>query len=118
MTDIRDEERSGTATTIDPGNAIATMINVFTVDPTKQRELVDRLIIATETIRLHQGFISVNLHASHDGTKVVNYVQWSTLEDFQRMLADPLAIDEMTACAALAERFEPHTYQVEVIRHV
>jgi antibiotic biosynthesis monooxygenase (ABM) superfamily enzyme len=62
--------------TIETGRDILTLINVFTVAPEKQEELVDLLIEATEqTMRHLPGFISANIHKSYDGRRVVNYTQ-------------------------------------------
>ena len=55
----------------------ATLINVFTVQPERARELADLLTAATEDVMQHvDGFISANIHLSTDGTRVVNYAQW------------------------------------------
>ncbi len=60
-------------TTIAKDNRIVTLINVFTVEPTRQKQLVDLLIRATEaTMRNLPGFVSANIHKSVDGTRVVN----------------------------------------------
>jgi hypothetical protein len=73
-------------TTIKPGHDIVTLINVFTVEPNNQQQLVDLLIEATEkTIRHLPGFISANIHQSLDGSRVVNYAQWQRREDFEAM---------------------------------
>ena len=67
-----------------------TLINVFTVDPTRQEELVDLLARATETsVRHAPGFISARLHRSLDGTKVTMYAQWQSREAYQAMRQDP-----------------------------
>lgn len=64
------------STTIEAGRPIATLINVFTVTPERQAELVSLLIRATEEHMRHRpGFVSANIHASRDGQRVVNYVQ-------------------------------------------
>ena len=56
-----------------------TLVNVFTVDPTRQIELVDALDDATSKIFVTvPGFISANLHTSLDGTRVINYAQWAS----------------------------------------
>ncbi len=34
------------------------------------------------------GFISANIHRSVDGTRVVNYAQWRTKEDFEAAKKD------------------------------
>jgi heme-degrading monooxygenase HmoA len=86
---------------------ILTLINVFTVDSAKQQKLVDTLIEATQQVMKGMpGFISASIHKSHDGTKVVNYAQWKSRQDFEAMTKNPEAIPHMKACADLA-RFDP-----------
>lgn len=69
--------------TIKKGHDILTLINVFTVSPDKQQQLVDLLVEATEkTMRHLPGFISANIHRSFDAKKVVNYAQWKSKTDF------------------------------------
>jgi hypothetical protein len=83
------------------------------VDPAKQQQLVDALIEATETtMRRLPGFISANIHKSLDGTRVANYAQWRSVEDFQAMLKNPDAIPHMQEAAALATSFDPKLYEV------
>ncbi|HEV7650128.1 MAG TPA: antibiotic biosynthesis monooxygenase [Actinophytocola sp.] len=66
-------------TSIATGAPIATLINVFVVQPDRQRRLVELLVRATEDVISHQpGFIAANIHASEDGTRVVNYAQWES----------------------------------------
>jgi quinol monooxygenase YgiN len=86
---------------------LLTLINVFTVDPGQQQELVALLTDATEQTMKHlAGFISANIHRSLDGAKVVNYAQWESKEAFEAMRANPAAIPHMKAAAALA-KFDP-----------
>jgi heme-degrading monooxygenase HmoA len=97
---------------------IATLINIFTVAPDRQRELVDLLTAATEEVMQHlPGFVAANIHASADGTRVVNYAQWETAEAFQAMLANPVAQTHMGRAAELADHFDPHLYTVESVHH-
>lgn len=73
-------------TTISKDNKILTLINVFSVDPANQQQLVELLISATEiSVRKMPGFISSSLHRSTDGRKVTMYAQWRSLEDYQKM---------------------------------
>jgi quinol monooxygenase YgiN len=90
-------------TTINTDQHIATLINVFTVNPDSQPQLIDLLHdAATQVIRHRPGFISANIHASLDGARVVNYAQWRSREDFENMLADPTAGEHLKAITALA----------------
>ncbi|MEV6608057.1 antibiotic biosynthesis monooxygenase family protein [Kutzneria sp. NPDC051319] len=104
------------ATTIDPAQPVVTLINVFTVRPERQADLVALLASATEEVMADlPGFVSANIHASTDGVRVVNYAQWSSAEAFQAMLANPAAQPHMAAAAEVAESFEPHLYAVESV---
>jgi quinol monooxygenase YgiN len=98
--------------TISTTNPVTTLVNVFTVDPARQQQLVDVLIEATEQVMRHiPGYVSANIHQSIDGTHVVNYAQWRSREAFEAMLQDPTAATHMRKAAALAA-FEPHLYSV------
>jgi quinol monooxygenase YgiN len=100
-------------TTIAKGAKCVTLVNVFTVEPAKQQRLVDVLVEATETtMRRLPGFMSANIHRGLDGTRVANYAQWRSVEDFQAMLKNPEAIPHMQQAAALASSFDPKLYEV------
>jgi len=63
-------------TTISKDAKLITLINVFTVEPANQRQLVELLAQATETsVRHAPGFVSASLHRSLDGTRVTMYAQ-------------------------------------------
>ena len=69
---------------------VVTMVNIFTVEPANQQKLVDILIEATDAVMSKvDGFVSANIHASLDGTRVVNYAQWKSEEHFTAMLQNP-----------------------------
>jgi len=90
--------------TIDKNADLMTLVNVFTVKPENQEKLVTLLTEATEQVmRSLPGFISANIHRSHDGRKVVNYAQWKSGDDFQAMKKNPDAQKHMKAVADLAE---------------
>jgi quinol monooxygenase YgiN len=89
-----------------------TLINVFTVDPAKQDELVDLLARATEaSVRHAPGFISARLHRSLDGTKVTMYAQWQSPEAYQALREDPGSRPYLERALAIAT-FEPGMYEV------
>ena len=91
-------------TTIQRDGKIATLINVFTVEPKNQQRLIDILREATEKVMSQQeGFISANIHKSLDGTRVVNYAQWKSKEAFEKMLKNPRAIIHMNDALSVAK---------------
>ena len=103
-------------TTIDPSQPVTTLINVFTVRPERQAELVALLSKATEeVISGLPGFVSANIHASTDGARVVNYAQWTSADAMRAMLANPVARPHVAAAAEIAESFEPRLYTVEAV---
>jgi quinol monooxygenase YgiN len=107
-----------TTTTITADAPVATLINVFTVQADRQRELVDLLVRATEEVMQHlPGFIAANIHASGDGTRVVNYAQWESADAFHAMLDTPAAQEHMGQAAAIADHFDPNLYVVESVHH-
>jgi len=104
-------------TTIERGAPVVTLINVFTVDPTKQEALVRVLDEATEkVIKDMPGFVSANIHRSLDGHHVVNYAQWESREAMDAMLAHQACQQHLRDAAALAG-FEPYLYEVSSVFH-
>ncbi|MBV9689288.1 MAG: antibiotic biosynthesis monooxygenase [Ktedonobacteraceae bacterium] len=100
-------------TTITQNSSLFTLINVFTVTPERQREMVDLLVEATEhTVRLLPGFISANIHQSLDGVRVTNYVQWKNKEAFEAFLHNPEATAHFKIAEQIAERIDYHPYLV------
>jgi quinol monooxygenase YgiN len=98
--------------TISKDRKLMTLVNVFTVSPEKQNELVDLLVRATEETMQHlPGFISASIHRSVDGTKVVNYAQWRARADFDAMKENPKARPHMEGATKLAT-FDPVVCEV------
>lgn len=98
--------------TIDSKNRYLTLINVFTVAPERQQELVELLVQATAgRVRQAPGFVSASLHRSLDSTRVTMYAQWRSREDYERMRASPDASPYL-AQALTFTTFEPGMYEV------
>ncbi len=94
--------------TIAPSNDVFTLVNVFAVPEEHQQKLVDVLIDATEQTMQHlPGFVSANIHASRDGTRVVNYAQWKSREHFEAMLNREEVQPHLRKSAELAEGYDP-----------
>jgi quinol monooxygenase YgiN len=107
---------TNTVTTIDPKRPLVTLINVYEVAPEKQTELVQLLADATEKVMRHQtGFVSVSIHRSIDGTRVVNYAQWASKGDLERMMKSPEAQGQIRQFASLAKSVAPAVYQVSSV---
>jgi heme-degrading monooxygenase HmoA len=64
------------------------------------------------------GFIAANIHRSLDGTQVTNYAQWRSREAFEAMLRNQETAERLGEAARIAERFEPHRYEVSFVDEV
>ena len=88
------------------------LINVFTVDPAHQDELVDLLTRATgDSVRHVPGFAGSTLHRSLDGTKVTMYARWSSADAYAAMRANPLQSPYLDRALEIAD-FAPGMYEV------
>ena len=98
--------------TISKDTKLLTLINIFTVEPAKQPELLELLTRATQdSVRHVAGFVSATLHRSLDGTKVAMYAQWRSVEDYEAMRRNPVASPYLERALAIAT-FEPGMYEV------
>jgi heme-degrading monooxygenase HmoA len=65
-------------------NDICTQITAVKLPAENQQAVVDLMIERARFMATQPGFVSVNLHRSKDGTHLVNYIQWTTLEKLGR----------------------------------
>lgn len=99
-------------TRISEDQDLVTLVNVFAVAPENQQRLVDLLVEATETVMSKQpGYVSASIHKSLDGTRVTNYAQWRSREDFEAIFSNPEAQAHMREAERIAAA-EPGLYEV------
>lgn len=68
----------------------ATLVNILSVQPGKQQEVIESLQQNIEAvITTLKGWISTRLIASSDGTRVVIHSQWDSPADVEAMRKDP-----------------------------
>jgi quinol monooxygenase YgiN len=100
---------------ITKGRTPLTLINVFTVTPDKQHELIALLTDVTEqNVRHHHGFVSASLHRGIDGRKVTMYAQWASVEDYEAMRQNPGPAPALEQALKIAT-FDPGMYEVAEI---
>lgn len=105
------------SSSIDVSAGCVTSIEVFTVGAENQARLVELLEQATAAvIRQQPGFISANLHAGLDGTRVANYGQWASVDDLNAMFASPECRPYLDEVAAIAES-QAYVYRVSSVTH-
>jgi quinol monooxygenase YgiN len=95
-----------------------TLVNVFTVEPGQQIELVDALDRATSTLfATVPGFISANLHTSLDGTRVINYAQWASEQQYKEALQRADIREHLAESSAIAQSWDPTLVRVRSTHH-
>jgi len=99
--------------TISSDRKLQTVITTFEVNPGTCQDLLDELQAACdEVISKRAGFISATLHVNDAQTRIANYSQWATREDFMSMLRS----DEMRVRSRkineMCKNFEPVMYDV------
>jgi quinol monooxygenase YgiN len=101
---------------IDEAAEVFTMINTFHTSAERQGALVDSLRGFTEGVaRALPGFVAASVHASLDGARVLNYVQWKSRADLDAMIGLPAAKAHMAQVGALADRVDPVAYRVAYV---
>jgi heme-degrading monooxygenase HmoA len=58
------------------------------------------------------GFISISLHRSLDGRRIVNYIQWSSREQLQAAHKSPQFRKEWDRFGQQTDEIDPHLYEV------
>lgn len=59
--------------------------------------------------------MSVSLHNSRDGQKVVNYAQWASKEHFESFMKKPETQEQLKQFAGLAKSVAPSLYSVAAV---
>jgi quinol monooxygenase YgiN len=68
-------------------NQLFTVLVEFEVDPGHPEQLIAALADQVQQRLTHDaGFVSASFHATEDGTRVFNYAQWRSREDYESFL--------------------------------
>ena len=85
----------------------------FEFFPPKTDEGMENLFNAVAELKHDEpGFVSVNLHRSHDGSHVVNYIQWTSAEKLAAAHHSPEFRKQWPRFGEIAEEIEPCLYEV------
>ncbi|GHO56196.1 antibiotic biosynthesis monooxygenase [Ktedonobacter robiniae] len=117
---VREYLRKGKTamTTISENNDVVTTINTFMFEPENQQRGLELLVEIAKMIRKEvPGFLSANFHMSVDGTRVVNYAQYSSHEAFQVATAKVFEKADTSLLIELRQIATPdaHEYKVRTI---
>jgi heme-degrading monooxygenase HmoA len=93
-------------------DGICTQITAVKLPAENQQAVVDLMIERARFMATQPGFVSVHLHRSRDGTHLINYVQWTTLEKLEAAHHSPEFRRKWPQFGKLANAIEPGLYDV------
>ena len=93
-------------------NQPITQINVIDAEPGKQDEALAVMTERAEFMRKQPGFISISLHRSLDGKRIVNYVQWHSRDLLHQAHQSPEFRKEWSRFDDMTGEIDPHLYEV------
>ena len=89
-----------------------TQITIVEADPGKQDEALSLMTERARFMSRQPGFVSISLHRSLDGRRIVNYIQWQSREQLQSAHQSPDFRKEWDRFDRLAGDIDPHLYEV------
>ena len=89
-----------------------TQITVIECDPSQQAEAVSLMEERARFMARQPGFISISLHRSLDGRRVVNYIQWQSPELLQSAHRSPEFRKEWRHFDQVTDGIDPHLFEV------
>lgn len=105
--------------TIEAGGSGITLVITYLCAEEKQADLIAAIDSSVDELFVKQpGFISSSVHGSLDRTRVLNYVQWERVEDFDAAGEVPEIQERVAQFMALVESADPRLYQVRSVHHV
>lgn len=96
---------------ISPANDVVPMINVFTVEPEKQQQVIEGWLKEGKRFEAFPGFVAAALHKSLDGTRVINYAQYQKAQDWFA-ISPPAEQHQLFAWVFAISQPDPHLYEV------
>ena len=89
-----------------------TQITVVEPEDGKQNEALAMMEDRAQFMARQPGFVSISLHRSLDGRRIVNYVQWRNRELLQAAHKSPEFRKEWRHFDDVTQEIDPHLYQV------
>ena len=97
---------------IQTDNSPVTQITVVEAEPEKQADALSMMTERAHFMSRQPGFISVSLHRSLDGRRIINYIQWQSRELLQSAHQSPEFRKEWNRFDQLTDEIDPHLYEV------
>ena len=87
-------------------------ITVIEPEPGKQAETLSLMTERARFMARQPGFVSISLHRSLDGRRIVNYVQWKNRDLLEKAHKSPEFRKEWSHFDQVTEDIDPHLYEV------
>jgi quinol monooxygenase YgiN len=97
---------------IQTGHQMVTQITVIEAEPEKQNEALSLMAERARFMARQPGFVSISLHRSLDGRRIVNYIQWQNRELLQSAHQSPDFRKAWGKFDDLTDQIDPHLYEV------
>jgi quinol monooxygenase YgiN len=97
---------------IEAGKQTVTQITVIEAEPEKQNEALSLMAERARFMARQPGFVSISLHRSLDGRRIVNYLQWQSRELLQAAHQSPDFRKAWRKFDDLTDHIDPHLYEV------
>jgi len=92
-----------------------TQITIVESEPDKQAEALSLMTERARFMARQPGFISVSLHRSLDGRRIVNYIQWQSRDLLRSAHQSPEFRKEWGHLDQLTDEIDPHLYEVTLV---
>ena len=92
-----------------------TQITIVETEPGMETEALTLMKQRAQFMASQPGFVSISLHRSLDGRRIVNYVQWRDRDLLQAAHQSPQFRKEWTRFDTITEDIDPHLYEVAYI---
>ena len=92
-----------------------TQITVIEADPEKQAEALALMAERARFMQHQPGFISISLHRSLDGRRIVNYIQWESRDLLRAAHQSREFRKAWNQFERLTDDINPHLYEVAEI---
>jgi heme-degrading monooxygenase HmoA len=89
-----------------------TQITIVEAEPGKQGDALSLMAERARFMARQPGFISISLHRSLDGRRIVNYVQWKNRDLLHAAHQSPEFRKEWGHFDELTDDIDPHLYEV------
>jgi len=97
------------------GRKPITQITVVDSGPEKQAEALSLMTERAQFMTRQPGFVSISLHRSLDGRRIINYVQWESRDLLRAAHQSPEFRKEWEHFDEVTDQIDPHLYEVACV---